>query len=79
MVLEKIKQTGGFVDFGAVGSMPLGHYMDGQPAISRGEYNEVMQLLSAGKLVRTKEKMSNKGFPCYLTNKLMEGDIIKVK
>jgi hypothetical protein len=76
--LEKIKATGGFLDCGAVGSMPLGYYMNGEPARSRREYDEVMELISSGKLRRTKEKMTTKGFPAYLTNYVMKGDIIKL-
>jgi hypothetical protein len=39
--LEKIKATGGIVDFGAVGSMPWGVYMNGDLVTSL-EYAELM-------------------------------------
>jgi hypothetical protein len=39
--LDKIKATGGFVDFGAVGSMPWGVFMNGELVTSL-EYSELM-------------------------------------
>ena len=39
--LEKIKVTGGFVDFGAVGSMPWGLFMNGELVTSL-EYSSLM-------------------------------------
>lgn len=76
--LEKIKATGGFLDCGAIGSMPLGYFLDGQTARTQ-EYNEVMDLKSKGKVVDTGKKGTNAGYPAYLINYIKEGVILKAK
>jgi hypothetical protein len=77
-VLDKIKKTGGFLDCGAVGSMPLGYFLDGQAARTH-EYYEVMKLKEKGSIIDTGNKMNNKVFPIYLTNNTIEGSVLKAK
>lgn len=74
--LEKIKATGGFLDCGAIGSMPLGYFLDGTPARTH-EYHEVMELKKQKKVVVTGEKGNTKGYKAYLTNYISEGSLLK--
>lgn len=74
--LEKIKATGGFLDCGAIGSMPLGYFLDGKPAKTE-EYNEVMKLKQQKKVVDTGKKGYTVGYKAYLTHQNMEGNILK--
>lgn len=76
-VLEKIKQTGGFADFGKVFSMPLGYYMDKSIA-SSAECYEVQKLIAAKKVEKVGE-ITNEQFPRYLTNYKVSGDLLKCK
>lgn len=76
--LEKIKTTGGFLDCGAVGSMPLGYFLNGDIA-DTDEYYEVMRLKGKGIVKDTGGKRTNKGFRAYLTLSEMEGNVLKAK
>lgn len=76
-VLEKIKATGGFADFGMIVSMPLGFYLDGTPA-STGECYEVQKLKAEKKLVKS-GTIGNGVFRAYLTNQSINGDLLKCK
>ena len=76
-VLEKIKKTGGFADFGFIVSMPLGYFMDGTPAQTH-EYNEVQKLIAAKELVKSGE-IGNAAFNPYLTNRVITGNLLKCK
>lgn len=74
--LEKIKATGGFLDCGAVGSMPLGYFLDGTPARTE-QYYEVMELKQQKKVINTGKKGYTIGYKPYLTHQNMEGNILK--
>ncbi len=76
-VLEKIKQSGGFADFGIIVSMPLGFYLDGTPART-DECHEVQKLKAAKKLVHS-GNIDNSKFSAYLTNRRINGDLLKCK
>jgi hypothetical protein len=73
--LAKINKAGGFIDFGAVGSMPLGYYMDGAIMSTRA-YHSARKLIAAKK-VKPSGSMSNAIFPVYLTTKQLTGELYK--
>lgn len=76
-VLEKIKAAGGFADFGMIVSMPLGFYLDGTVATTQ-ECFEVQKLKAENKLVKS-GTIDNSKFKAYLTNRLINGDLLKCK
>lgn len=76
--LEKIKSAGGFLDCGAVGSMPLGYFLDGTAAQTH-EYHEAMKLKEQKKVIDTGKKGHTIGYKPYLTTNNMEGSILKAK
>lgn len=75
-VIEKIKATGGFLDCGAIGSMPLGYFLDGTPARTH-EYHEVMELKKQKKVIDTGNKGTTAGYKAYLTNYIKQGSLLK--
>lgn len=74
-VLNKINAAGGFADFGAVGSMPLGYYMDGNIASTKA-YHSARKLIAAKK-IKLVEKITNGPFKVYLTNQSLTGELYK--
>lgn len=76
-LLERIKKAGGFLDCGAVGSMPLGYFMDGTVA-NRNEYWEIQKLIAAKKII-VRGKATNEDFIKYLSPLTKEGDLYQVK
>lgn len=76
-VLEKIKESGGFLDCGAVGSMPLGYFIDGT-IMSTDNYNEARRLVSDRKLKKTGSG-TNENFSAFLSQAVMKGEIYKAK
>jgi hypothetical protein len=74
-VLEKITKAGGFVDFGAVGSMPYGCYCD-RNLMSTRAYYSAKKLIAAKKL-KLSEKVTNEQYPFYLTNRTVTGELYK--
>lgn len=74
-VLSIINKAGGFADFGAVGSMPLGYLMDGS-ILSTKAYYSAKKLIAAKKIKQT-GKISSKKFPDYLTTIERAGEIYK--
>jgi ABC-type molybdate transport system substrate-binding protein len=73
--LEEIKKKGGFVDFGAVGSMPYGCYAD-KTLMSTRAYYSARKLIAAKKLKKS-EKVTNEQYPFYLTNRIVTGELYK--
>lgn len=74
-LLEKIKAKGGFVDFGAIASMPLGYYYDGE-IVTTDDYYEARKLV-AGKKLKSVGQISNERFKAYLTNGVYFGEHYK--
>jgi hypothetical protein len=74
-MLEKIKKAGGFVDFGKIGSMPLGYLADGTALTTTG-YHKCQKLIASEKIKKA-GKMTNQNFRSYLTRTLIEGDLYK--
>lgn len=73
--LEKIKQVGGFVDFGAVGSMPYGCYADKTLMPTRAYYSA--KKLIAAKKLKLFGTVTNKEYPVYLTHQIVTGELYK--
>jgi hypothetical protein len=74
-LLEKIKAKGGFVDFGAIASMPLGYYYDGE-IVTTDDYNEARKLVAGNKL-KSVGKVTNENYKAYLTNAIISGEHYK--
>jgi hypothetical protein len=71
-LLEKIKSKGGFADFGAIGSMPLGYYFDGEIMSTTDYYNA--KKLVASKDLKLIGTIGNGGYRAYLTHKSLTGE-----
>lgn len=74
-LLERIKEKGGFVDFGAIASMPLGYYYDGE-IVSTSDYYEARKLV-AGKKLKSVGQVTNESYKAYLTNAIISGEHYK--
>lgn len=74
-LLAKINAAGGFVDFGAVGSMPYGCYCD-KALMSTRAYYSAKKLIAAKKL-KLSGKVTNEQYPFYLTNRIVTGELYK--
>lgn len=74
-LLEKIKSKGGFADFGAIGSMPLGYYYDGELMTTADYYNA--RKLIANKELKFVGTVGNGGYCAYLTHRSLTGEHYK--